>query len=472
MATVVITATVVAVAIAAIVSSNRSIDQRRDVLTPATDATARLYRALIDQQTGSRGYVITGSDAFLEPYERGVDDERRAVVLLRASFAQDDDLDAALSPLLQRVDEAARAWREASAQAQIDLVASGRRDEAVALVDSGDGQRRFEELRRHLDVLDAALTERSDAANRLADERVRVLGFVAVGGTLLVAGLSVGLTVVLRRWLRRPLDRLATAAGEVAAGHLDAPITAGGPAEIDSVARSVDRMRHRLLGEINAAFSKGLVEADQIERARLAAELHDDPIQVLVSAQWRLQALEHDLDGEARAIVQRVTAALADVQLRLRDLMFRLHPPALESDGLRAALDDLLDESFVGTGVDVELRYDLDVEPPPALAALAYRLSAEAVRNVQRHADASRVRVSVRGGDGVRVTVSDDGVGFAGAPPAEPGHRGVDIGATLAEAAGGWWRIESRPVLAAPGEPGHGTTVAFWLPPLAGAAPS
>ena len=87
---------------------------------------------------------------------------------------------------------------------------------------------------------------------------------------------------------------------------------------------------------------------------------------------------------------------------------------------------------------------------------LLFRIAAEAVRNVRKHADASRIEVSVRGtGDGVQLAVIDDGVGSEIADVAD-GPHGITISRALATAAGGWWQISSRP--------GHGTTVTCWLP--------
>jgi signal transduction histidine kinase len=204
----------------------------------------------------------------------------------------------------------------------------------------------------------------------------------------------------------------------------------------------------------------GATEAEHHERARLAAELHDDPIQVLSAAQWRLQALAPRLEGADRTTVEEVGQALAAVQQRLRTLMFELSPPALEADGLVASIGDLLAATFAHTdtraGITATLdRTDTDAIPLP-VAALAYRLTAEAVRNVRAHAAASTVDVTVERETGVLVTVRDDGVGVAANPAVRPGHGGTVISASLATSAGGWWEMN--------GTPGVGTTVRFWLP--------
>jgi signal transduction histidine kinase len=451
-----LTAAVAMVAAIAYVNSRDSVERRRVVLVPAARAAEEMHRALIDQETGLRGYIITADGAFLEPYVNGVVAEQRALTVLQNLLDDEPEV----SGLVDAITAAAVDWRTTVALPEIDLVRTGRTDEATAMVESGIGRERFSVLRRAFDALDSELGNRLDMGGRQLTTWVAVLGTAAAVSAALTFIIAVLMWFLLRRQLSQPLERLAHEAGQVASGHLDTTITSGGPVEIDSVARSVEHMRSMLLGEVKAAFSSGMVEAEQFERARLASALHDDPIQVLSSAQWRLEAILADVPPDTRAPLQTIAASLSEVQLRLRDLMFRLHPPGLDTDGLTGALDDLLQETFADTDVDVLLDCDVDDDAPPTLAALAYRLTAEAVRNVRSHAAASEVSVVARVANGIQVTVTDDGVGFDGPPPTRHGHRGVEIGETLAAAAGGWWEIESTT------HAGHGTRVSFWLPSL------
>jgi signal transduction histidine kinase len=166
----------------------------------------------------------------------------------------------------------------------------------------------------------------------------------------------------------------------------------------------------------------------------------------------------------------------------LRTLMFRLHPPGLDDEGLAAALDELLTDTFDGTEMVIDLDVDqvtadrssadhLSVDRPDASASpaeaqeatadtttvtLVFRIAAEAIRNVRKHAGASRIEVNVSDtGDGVQLAVIDDGIGSE-TDEVSDGPHGITISRALATAAGGWWQISSRP--------GHGTTVTCWLP--------
>ncbi|MDP9295521.1 MAG: ATP-binding protein, partial [Actinomycetota bacterium] len=111
------------------------------------------------------------------------------------------------------------------------------------------------------------------------------------------------------------------------------------------------------------------------------------------------------------------------------------------------------------TGVEVELQDEMIGDPPGELRGIAFRISQEALSNIRKHAEASKVVVALSGDeDGVTVHISDDGVGFdpSLAETPEPGHLGLPTMRERAELTGGTWRLASAP--------GRGTTVEFRLP--------
>jgi signal transduction histidine kinase len=451
--------------------SRDSLRFRQRVLVPASVSAQNLYRAMLDQETGARGYTITGDRAFLQPYDEG----RAAAPLLSEQLRELTRDDDGLVQQLGAIEAASARWSSQAAQRQVELVGSGRQDEAIDLVKSGIGKRLFGDVRTQLETLIEDIDERRLASATAVDRRVSWLGGIAIGGALVALAASLLIWWVVRRSVSTPLDRLRRETSAVAAGELDTPITRGGPMEIDELGRSVENMRTMLLDQIHAAFSNGVIDAEVAERTRLANDLHDDPIQRLTALQWKLEgALSHD-DATVRSATVAAVAGLTDVQLRLRNLMFQLHPPAIETDGLEAALDELLLETFEGTSLTWELTCDDTAAIPPPTLAMAYRFIAEALRNIRKHAQATSVVVEVHVNDGIAAAVVDDGVGFDLDDARGADHRGLVIGPQLAHALGGWWRIHSRR-RADPGEQSSGagphrgvaarsgTTVAFWLP--------
>jgi PAS domain S-box-containing protein len=210
-------------------------------------------------------------------------------------------------------------------------------------------------------------------------------------------------------------------------------------------------------------LAQRLQQAQEAERRRIAAELHDDPIQVMSAVDMRLQMLAAYPDRVDPAEIAALEADVRDAIERMRSMLFELRPTSLDREGLVAALDLYAEHASRTTGWTWEVTGSLETEPDPDVQVLLYRIAQEAMQNARKHAGATHLRVEVAAdGEGVRVRVHDDGAGFdpdeVGDP--EPGHLGLSTMQEGAELAGGWVRISSVP--------GEGTSVECWLP-LAGA---
>jgi signal transduction histidine kinase len=212
-----------------------------------------------------------------------------------------------------------------------------------------------------------------------------------------------------------------------------------------------DRDRQALLSH--------LVHAQEEERGRIAADIHDDTIQVITAASLRLQQLRRRLrDPDELQVMDKLDETLRLSLSRLRQLIFDLRPSSLEHGSLAAALRAYLEQMRAETGTEYRLEDRLTTTPPVETMALIYRSAQEALANVRKHARAKTVRVQLLGlDDGCLVRIVDDGVGY---DPLEvesgPGHLGLALIQERAQIAGGWCRIESAP--------GLGTTVEFWVP--------
>ena len=207
-------------------------------------------------------------------------------------------------------------------------------------------------------------------------------------------------------------------------------------------------------------LSQRLESAQEEERRRIAADIHDDSIQVMSAVDMRLQILTQ-LGPTSNTIeeIREIQGTVQQAIERLRHLLFELRPAALDRDGLVAALEQYVQHTAGQVGWTWEVVDELDREPPPGLRAILYRIAQEAIGNAAKHAQASRMEVVVAGDDtAVSVTVRDDGRGFEGADAYDlrPGHLGLTTMVERAELTGGHCRIASHP--------GEGTTVEVWLP--------
>ncbi len=158
-----------------------------------------------------------------------------------------------------------------------------------------------------------------------------------------------------------------------------------------------------------------VVAAQELERKRLARELHDETGQALTSILLGLRALEEatsldDLRSSAGALREVTMQTLQDV----RRLAVELRPAALDDFGLVPAVERLLDGFRNQTGLVAEFESTLDERLPSEIETALYRIVQEALTNVIKHAHARHVSVLLAGkGSTVAVVVEDDGRGFA-----------------------------------------------------------
>jgi len=215
--------------------------------------------------------------------------------------------------------------------------------------------------------------------------------------------------------------------------------------------RRAAQQRERLLAN--------LVSAQEAERSRIAADLHDDAVQALSASLLRLDLLEMALEpddraaalAEARETVQRSITAL-------RAAVFDLRPPSLAQGGLGHALGDYLDQCRERHGFRCHLECDIQDELSEERRTVLYRIATEALTNAGKHAGAEHVSVVVHGRDGgVALQVTDDGAGFdVAAHQPIPGHIGLDSMRERAELAGGTLDVSSSA--------DSGTVVSAWIP--------
>ena len=222
---------------------------------------------------------------------------------------------------------------------------------------------------------------------------------------------------------------------------------------------SIGRLHEAL--EDRRKLLAALVGAEEEGRRRIAGGVHDDSVQAMTVVVLRLGLLRKRLSAEKDLeVVAELEVTAREAITRLRRLIFELHPPELDRDGLAAALHSALEHVLGAFGIESTLDCRLETEPNPECRAIAYRIAQEALANVRKHACADTVDVSVeQKGDGVLVRVVDDGIGFdveAATRRQLPGHLGVVAMTERAELAGGWLTVSS--------EPGNGTEVAFWIP--------
>jgi signal transduction histidine kinase len=216
--------------------------------------------------------------------------------------------------------------------------------------------------------------------------------------------------------------------------------------------RATDTARRALLSR--------LVRAQEEERQRIAGEVHDDSVQIMTAVAMRLHLVRLKLtEPQELATIEKLERSVQEAIGRLRLLLFELRPPSLDRDGLASAIAEYGQQRLEDGRVIFRVDQSLVSEPPVEARTILYRVAQEALNNVNKHAQAGTVIISLTQRDGgIEISVRDDGVGFDAAhiAPPTPVHLGILSMSERAEMAGGTLEIESSP--------GIGTSLRCWVP--------
>jgi sigma-B regulation protein RsbU (phosphoserine phosphatase) len=353
---------------AAVVAATRSRDEARDrarSTAVARQQVIRLRGAFIDQETGERGYLLTGEEAFLDPFDAG---RAAAVRLFRSTDLRADDL----VPLVDSTRRAWETWRDEGALPEIRIRRTQGEAAAAAAVATGETKALFDRLRIRVARLDRAAGSLNAGATQDVETMRRRLN-VAYGVVLalMLAWTAIAIWLV-RRWITLPLDDLGRTVRAARSGAIDATVSTRGPAEIARLGESVEDMRVQLVtARLDAIRSREAIEQSASVvltlRSQLESEIGELPDGWTVAAE--LRAAEGLVAGDCYDVMRvdrnRFHVVLVDISghgavsgvlaLRCKELLRAamrngLEPgPAIEFAA--AQLDDLGDETFLSAFV-------------------------------------------------------------------------------------------------------------------------
>lgn len=215
-----------------------------------------------------------------------------------------------------------------------------------------------------------------------------------------------------------------------------------------------DSARRHLLDNVAAGGDEA--------RRRFASALHDGALQLLTGAELQLERIRLEMGGDGNkhaASLDELQATIKRVEDSMRNLLLNISPAAVDVH-VRLG-DSIRDRAMVlkqHTGIEAELDVRLPDVLPDEVKTTVFRNVSEALNNVEKHSNATRVSLRAEASNGgISVFISDDGMGFVVAESLFlPGHLGLVAMRERAQLAGGWCRLDS--------EPGIGTRVSFWIP--------
>ena len=428
----------------ALVGLTSAIDAQNSHLGPAYIRANSITTALLNQETGVRGYAITGDDTYLQPYTDGVAAMDTAVAQMRGYLRSDDvDVSVRLTALMDTADT----WRSRFAEPVIAATRAGDRAAVARLLagPTSTGKQLFDAVR----VAGASLT------SELSSARAEAVAQVQSSVRYLIIAVAVGFGVVVlasgtvfagvRRWVIAPVARIGAASRRVSNGDLSHPVTGGGPAELDDLAHDVEAMRTRIVGELaEADAARAVSERTSTSLARSNADLeqfayvasHDlqEPLRKVSNfCQLLERQYAEQLDDRAGQYIHFAVDGAKRMQVLINDLLSFSRvgrntdgfvPVALD-DVLREALDNLA-EPLHDTGGLVHVRTDLPTLPGDRtlLVTLLQNLVGNALKyhgeqvpevDVTAHRRAAHVPAGMESAEPRYewvVTVADNGIGI------------------------------------------------------------
>lgn len=394
-------------------------------------ALNELMEAMLDAETGQRGYLLTGNTLYLEPYKE----------TLKSINQQLDQLRIAFTPYPEQLGEFGVMSRHVSRKlAEIDLTvkmrAAGQEDAWRFVLTTDVGKEQMDAIRKQADVLAATSIrdmERGQAQVRQTLQLSRIgIAIMAIGGLLAFYMYLLQTRALLNSGIRE-----------------QASLTR----ERDQLDLQV-RERTATLAEL----ATHLQNVREDERGHLARELHDELGALLTAAKLDVARLRSRLtpaQPEALERVAHLTETLNNGIALKRRIVEDLRPSSLSHLGLVASLEILAREFEERSGIALTTDFET-VELGGSAQLTVYRLVQESLTNIAKYADASHITISLQKQEGyAQVDVQDNGAGFDIGAIAANSH-GIQGMRHRVEAAGGKLTVTS--------EPGAGTRVSAVLP--------
>ena len=384
------------------------------------NAVNRLLQSMLDAETGQRGYLLTGNETYLEPYDKAVATVHANLDELRNRYLKSPDDLQQFANLSREVSR-----KLAEMELSLRLRRQGNEDAWKLILHTDVGKEHMQSIRKQAH----ALIDRS--AQTVEDSRHQIVQSLMLSRIGIATVTAIGL-LAFYMYLRqaRTLQQMNQREQDV-----------------------LEHERERLEGlvrERTASLSELASHLQQVredERGFLARELHDELGALLTSAKLDVARLKSKIDHQAPDIAERLKhlneTLNSGIALKRR-IIEDLRPSSLSNLGLTAALEILTREHAEGAGIEVETNLEA-VELTEATQLTVYRLVQEALTNISKYAKAKKVLVTVHGyPTHVAVQVRDDGAGFdpAGVGPTSHGLAGMRH---RVEAAGGRLTITSSP---------------------------
>lgn len=418
--------------------SSRALE-RIEASTRTRNQVSRLLQQVLDAETGSRGFLLTGDPRYLEPYNTAVSEIGQSLDSLRKTYPAEGAESATLAQLTRSVQR-----KLAEMDLSVRLRKQGNEEAWKVVLLTDVGKEQMEAIRDQAARLGQSATDAMVAAQDQVEQSLR---FARLGIALVAAAALTAFYLYLRQTNRLKL------AGEQQQAALQQ--------ERDLLETQV-RERTATLAQL----ATHLQQVREEERGHLARELHDELGALLTAAKLDVARLKSRMGTPAPELTERLqhlTETLNSGIALKRRIIEDLRPSSLANLGLVASLEILSREFSERSGVEIAANLE-PVELDEGRQLTIYRTVQESLTNVGKYAEARQVEVSLREyPKHVEVEVRDDGRGFD-LRSTQPTTHGLAGMRHRVEAAGGRLTIASQP--------GRGTRILASLPKVNAQAPA
>lgn len=368
-----------------------------------TDRLQYLNVVVTDAESSVRGYFLSGSDAYLGPWRAAPDEVNDALQELNKLLADSPSQQKNLTQLRNLLLRKMGLLRDA-----VNVYKDGGLTEIVKISEATDGKSIMDEVRLLVVIMVKEQNERLNA--RAATFYQEYQQTIAMG-----IGISAGAIGTLLLFYQLVRASYATRVeAERALQHAN-----------ENLEQIVDARTEQL-----SVLSRHLISVSEVEKARLARELHDEMGANLTAISMHIMAVAAKLkypQPELAATLDRARAVLTDTVELKRRIVEDLRPSLLDNLGLGAALDAYCKDFAATTGLacDVLITGDVDAAAP-ANAIAAFRIVQESLNNTAKYAQARNVTVCLEREDEVlTLEISDDGIGIDADAASKPKSHGL-----------------------------------------------
>jgi signal transduction histidine kinase len=394
-------------------------DVQVNQLDPGARSTSYLLAALLDEETGVRGYIITRQSSFLDPYHQGLTQSASQIKSLHKLI----DTHPKLRRRLHVVEEQAARWNN---QYAVPAIARIRAHHMPSPLMEALGKNDFDKLRGNISALRAELTsERSAALSRLHTATTAVI-VVAITGALVLIAAAAAAWAAMVSWVIRPVAALGEEAQVVASGGLDHQLKISGPQEVIELGADVEAMRRQLLSSLNdLSFKAGELERSNRELEQFAyVASHDlqEPLRKVASFCQMLESrYAGQLDDRARQYIGFAVDGARRMQQLINELLTfsRVGQPGTVKSAvdLNAVAREAVDR-LEAMATDADAQIEVGELPPVSgdatlLTQLFQNLIANSIKFRRVDEPPVIVITATRAGDCWEFACRDNGIGIS-----------------------------------------------------------